>query len=121
MTSGTHSLINGWLDVLKLPRPRNMVVAEDVPHGKPDPRCYLVGRSQIGLEGSSSILVLEDAPSGIRAGKSAGFRVLAVTTTHTAEQVRLAGADWIVKNLRSVSVKGVEGGKLQVEIRDAFQ
>lgn len=66
-------------------------------------------------------MVLEDAPSGIRAGKAAGFKVIALTTTHTLEQCREAGADWIVEDLRSISVKGVEDGKLQLEIRNAFQ
>lgn len=65
--------------------------------------------------------MLEDAPSGIKAGKAAGFKVLALTTTHTLEQVRDAGADWIVEDLRSVSVRGVEGGRMQLEIRNAFQ
>lgn len=110
--------------MLKLTRPRAMVVAEDVKLGKPDPRCYLMGRSKLGLENpnSTSIVVLEDAPSGIRAGKAAGFKVIALTTTHSLEQLKEAGADWIVEDLRSVSVEGVDGdGRVQIEIRDAFQ
>jgi glycerol 3-phosphatase-1 len=121
VTSGTRALIGGWLDVLKLTHPKVLVVAEDVELGKPDPRCYLLGRSRLDLEHSTSLVVLEDAPSGIRAGKAAGFKVIALTTTHTLEQCREAGADWIVEDLRSISVKGVEDGKLQLEIRNAFQ
>ena len=66
-------------------------------------------------------MVLEDAPSGIKAGKAAGFKVIALTSTHTLAQLREAGADWIVEDLRSVSVKGVDGGSVQLEIRNAFQ
>lgn len=127
VTSGTRALIGGWLDILRLTHPRVLVVAEDVELGKPDPRCYLLGCSRLGLQDNSSsssssgIVVLEDAPSGIKAGKAAGFKVLALTTTHTLEQVRDAGADWIVEDLRSVSVRGVEGGRVQLEIRNAFQ
>ncbi|RHZ65549.1 hypothetical protein CDV55_102787 [Aspergillus turcosus] len=121
VTSGTRALVDGWLGVLNLTHPKVLVVAEDVELGKPDPRCYLLGRSRLGLEHSSSLVVLEDAPSGIRAGKAAGFKVIALTTTHTLEQCRDAGADWIVQDLRSISVKGVEDGKLQLEIRNAFQ
>lgn len=124
MTSGTRALVDGWLGVLKLAHPSVLVVAEDVKQGKPDPQCYLLGRSQLGLEdsSSSSIVVLEDAPSGIKAGKAAGFRVIALASTHSLSQLRDAGADWIVADLRSVSVKGVgDGGRVQLEIRDAFQ
>lgn len=127
VTSGTRALVDGWLDVLKLAHPSVLVVAEDVKQGKPDPQCYLLGRAQLGLEdssssSSSSIVVLEDAPSGIKAGKAAGFKVIALASTHSLAQLRDAGADWIVVDLRSVSVKGVEeSGRVQLEIRDAFQ
>ncbi|OJJ49692.1 hypothetical protein ASPZODRAFT_128198 [Penicilliopsis zonata CBS 506.65] len=122
VTSGTRALVDGWLGVLGLPHPRNLVVAEDVEAGKPDPRCYLLGRERLGLDdpSSSSIIVFEDAPSGIRAGKAAGFRVLALATTHSLAQLRDAGADWIVQDLRSVSVQRVESGRVHLEIRDAL-
>lgn len=123
VTSGTRALIDGWLEVLGLTHPEKLVVAEDVPLGKPDPRCYLLGRKQIELEDpeSTSVLVLEDAPSGIKAGKAAGFKVLALATTHSLEQLRAAGADWIVEDLRSLIVTGVVDGKVNVEIRNALQ
>ncbi|KAJ5664601.1 hypothetical protein N7462_011414 [Penicillium macrosclerotiorum] len=121
VTSGTRALIDGWLGVLGLPHPAMLVVAEDVELGKPDPRCYLLGRKKLDLEASTSLLVLEDAPSGIRAGKAAGFKVLALTTTHSVEQLQAAGADWIVEDLRSVSVKGVVGGQVQIEMRNVLQ
>lgn len=121
VTSGTRALVDGWLGVLDLTHPEFMVVAEDVDLGKPDPRCYLLGRSRIGLGDTTSIAVLEDAPSGIKAGKAAGFKVIALTTTHSLPQLQEAGADWIVEDLRSISVKGVVDGQLQLEIRDAYQ
>lgn len=122
VTSGTMPLVNGWLDVLNLTHPKNLISAEDVEQGKPDPRCYLLGRSQIGCDqNTNSIIVLEDAPSGIKAGKAAGFKVLALTTTHKLAQLQEAGADWIVEDLRSISVKGVVNGSIQLEIRNAFQ
>ena len=107
--------------MLKLTHPEKLVVAEDVELGKPDPRCYLLGRSQLGIENSTSIAVLEDAPSGIKAGKAAGFKVIALTTTHSLPQLQEAGADWIVEDLRSISVKAVVDGQIQLEIRNAYQ
>lgn len=121
VTSGTRALVDGWLNVLKLTHPEKLVVAEDVELGKPDPRCYLLGRTQLGIENSSSIAVLEDAPSGIKAGKAAGFKVIALTTTHSLAQLQDAGADWIVEDLRSISVKAVVDGQIQLEIRNAYQ
>ncbi|OQD68693.1 hypothetical protein PENDEC_c032G03236 [Penicillium decumbens] len=120
VTSGTRALIDGWLGVLGLPHPEMLVVAEDVELGKPDPRCYLLGRKKLGIE-SSSVVVLEDAPSGIKAGKAAGFKVIALATTHSLDQLKEAGADWVVEDLRSVSVKGVVDGRVQIEIRNALQ
>lgn len=68
------------------------------------------------------MLVVEDAPSGIKAGKAAGFKVLALETTHTVQQLKDAGADWIVKDLRSVQLKSwSQGSKVEVEIKDTLQ
>lgn len=120
VTSGTRALVDGWLDVLKLARPQYLVVAEDVEVGKPDPRCYLLGRSQLGLDENASILVIEDAPSGIKAGKAAGFKVLALATTHDIAQLKDAGADWIIQDLRSLKLLKANG-LAQVEIQNCFQ
>jgi glycerol 3-phosphatase-1 len=116
-------LVTGWLERLSLPRPEHLVVAEDVEHGKPNPTCYKMGLEKLGMQTrASEILVLEDSPAGIKAGKMAGCSVLAVVTSHTVDQVVNAGADWVVRDLRSVRVvgrgKGGEGAVL--EIRDAL-
>jgi glycerol 3-phosphatase-1 len=120
VTSGTRALIDGWIEVMKLAHPKHMVVAEDVENGKPDPSCYLLGRSRLGLDDTSNILVVEDAPSGIRAGKAAGFKVIGLVTTHSLQQVRDAGADWIVRDLRDVAVKGTGEEIVEIEITNAF-
>lgn len=106
---------------MKLARPSKLVVAQDVQIGKPDPSCYLLGREKLGLGDSTSIVVLEDAPSGIKAGKAAGFKVIALKTTHSLEKIQEAGADWIVEDLRSVTVKEVVDGQISIEIKNAYQ
>lgn len=112
VTSGTEPLVGGWLDVMRLPRPRHLVTAESVADGKPDPACYILGREKLGLSAGDGpeILVLEDSPAGIRAGKAAGCKVLGLATSHTAEQVLAAEPDWVVRDLRSVRMVGAEGG-----------
>lgn len=62
------------------------------------------------------ILVLEDAPAGVRAGKAAGFKVVALATTHDVEKLVEAGADWIVRDMRSVRMRAWDGKTRQVEI-----
>ncbi|KAM3071413.1 DL-glycerol-3-phosphatase [Clarireedia jacksonii] len=114
VTSGTTPLVSGWLNVLNMPKPEHLIAAEDVENGKPDPMGYNMGKDRLGLASAAEgeVLVLEDSPAGIRAGKAAGCKVLAVVTTHTAEQVAEAGADWIVKDLRDVKLvgNGADGG-----------
>jgi len=46
--------------------------------------------------------VVEDVPAGVRAGKSAGARVIAFTTTVPAPAVKEAGADWILHNCADI-------------------
>jgi glycerol 3-phosphatase-1 len=120
VTSGTSPLVNGWLRVLKMPVPEHLVAAEDVQEGKPDPACYLMGKEKLGLQDAAQVLVLEDSPAGILAGKAAGCRVLAVVTSHTAEKIVAAKPDWIVKDLRSVRiVQGSEKG-IELEISETL-
>ncbi|KAF7185000.1 Glycerol-1-phosphate phosphohydrolase 2 [Pseudocercospora fuligena] len=122
VTSGTKPLVMGWLERMKLAVPKFMVTAEEVQHGKPNPEPYLEGARRLGKSGKEDVLVFEDAPSGVRAGKAAGFKVLALATTHEVEELREAGADWIVRDLRSVRVERFDGksGIVTVEIRDAL-
>ena len=120
VTSGTRALVDGWIDVMKLAQPKHMVVAEDVESGKPDPACYLLGRERLGLDAESQVLVIEDAPSGIRAGKAAGFKVIGLATTHSIDQVKTAGADCIVQDLRSLALKQYADGIIEIQVRDGL-
>ncbi len=72
--------------------------AEDVSRGKPDPQPFqyaLAGlmhlRPNLELD-AASCLVIEDSLPGIRAGKSAGMKVLAVANTHTTQDLHEAHA-----------------------------
>jgi glycerol 3-phosphatase-1 len=122
VTSGTRPLLTGWLDVMKLAKPEYLVVAEDVKQGKPDPEGYRLGHSKLGLPREADALVFEDAPAGVRAGKAAGFKVVALATTHEVSQLVEAGADWIVRDMQSVTLKGYDRktGEVRVEISDAL-
>ena len=46
--------------------------------------------------------MIEDAPSGVRSGKAAGARVIALRTTTADDELLAAGADWIVNDCASI-------------------
>ena len=120
VTSGTTPLISGWLNILKLPQPEHWVTAESVEIGKPDPTCYLMGRDKLNLTAKDNILVFEDSPAGIKAGKAAGCKVLGLVTSHTLQQVKDAEPDWIVKDLESVRVVGYSKDGVELEFTNVI-
>jgi len=71
----------------------------DIEHKKPAPDIFLKAAEELGVD-PSRCLVVEDAVSGVQAGKAAGARVLAVTTTFSSTD--LSEADWIVNHLGEV-------------------
>jgi beta-phosphoglucomutase len=77
----------------------SIVTGADVENKKPFPDIYIKAAGNIGLK-PTECLVVEDAVSGIKAGKSAGCRCLAVTSSFDASA--LHEADWICESLLDV-------------------
>ena len=117
-TSATRAYASSALKIAGIPIPDVFIVAEDFSRGKPFPDPYLLGAERAGCQagGLSAMpvrlrsnrvcvnvfylgIVLEDSPSGIRSGRAAGCKVIALLTTHTREQVEAAEPDFIVKYL----------------------
>ena len=121
VTSGTRPLMTGWLDVMNLAHPKFHVVAEDVKAGKPDPACYILGRERLGFRPEDMMVVIEDAPAGVRAGKAAGCKVIGLATTHSIHKIREAGADWIVKDLQSIRYVGKHEQRVKIEISNVLR
>jgi sugar-phosphatase len=82
---------------------RHLVTATDIQRSKPDPEPYLSGAAALGLPPANCI-VIEDAPSGVRSGKAAGCRVLAIRTTTHDPELLASGADWLVNDCASIRV-----------------
>src|SRR5712671_3336579 len=98
VTSCTRALAQVRIAAAGLPQPKHLVTSTDVKHGKPAPEPYLKGAQMLGVPAGECI-VIEDAPAaGIRAGKAAGARVLALRTTASDAELQQAGADWIVND-----------------------
>lgn len=94
------------------------VTALDVRHGKPDPEPYLRGAQKAGVD-DSGIIVVENAPLGVRAGKAAGFFTVAVTTGPIPrEEFVKEGADLIFSSMEEFAdcleddLNGVLAGRL---------
>jgi mannitol-1-/sugar-/sorbitol-6-phosphatase len=102
VTSATRALAAVRLQVAGLPVPKHLVTANDLRRGKPYPDPYLKGSELLQIP-PAECLVAEDAPSGVRSGKAAGARVLALRTTSTDAELLSAAADWIADDLSSLS------------------
>ncbi len=72
------------------------VNGQDIKHLKPEPDIFLEAARRVDAN-PENCLVIEDAVSGVSAGKAAGAKVLALTTTFSTEE--LSEADWIAKDL----------------------
>lgn len=83
----------------------SIVTGLDVINKKPFPDIYLKAAEKIGLN-PQECLVVEDAVSGIKAGKAAGCRCLAVTSSFGASV--LFEADWICGTLLEVPEEAIK-------------
>ena len=71
----------------------------DVKLPKPAPDIYLYAAEKLGIQPSNS-LVIEDAPNGIKAAKSAGMFCVGITTTF--QDIYLREADHICKTFDEI-------------------
>jgi mannitol-1-/sugar-/sorbitol-6-phosphatase len=116
VTSGTRAIATARMSHTDLPVPRVVVSADDVENGKPDPECYLKAAELLGVS-PESCLVVEDAPPGIRAARSAGMAVVAVATTHPASELSEADAvTQALNDLRLGEVGTAEDEKASLEL-----
>jgi len=104
VTSCTRPLAHVRICAGGLPIPKFLVTSDDIRNGKPAPDPYLKAAELLNLRPADCI-VLEDAPAGVRSGKSAGCRVIALPTTMPEEDLREAGADWLIQNCASISLQ----------------
>jgi beta-phosphoglucomutase len=74
-------------------------LGQDAPAGKPDPAPYRIALEQLGVRPDLG-MAFEDSASGVRSAHRAGLEVVGMTTTHSATQLREAGADLSVPDFR---------------------
>jgi beta-phosphoglucomutase len=78
---------------------KTIISSADVSKGKPDPEIFLKTAAALRTP-SENCIVFEDSMAGVRAGKSAGMKVVALTTTHTPEELK--EADLVIKDYREM-------------------
>jgi len=68
-----------------------VVLAEDLPRGKPNPDPYLEGLRRLEAVAALTI-AFEDTPTGVQSAVAAGIATVGVRTTHDAQTLAVAGA-----------------------------
>ena len=66
-----------------------IVTASEIKRGKPEPEIFLRAAELLGVA-PRACWVIEDSKPGVAAGLAAGMRVIAITNTHPAHEVRQA-------------------------------
>jgi mannitol-1-/sugar-/sorbitol-6-phosphatase len=101
VTSCTRPLAEVRIRAAGLPKPSLLLTSSDVVHGKPHPEPYMTAARVLGFSPDKCIVV-EDVPAGIRSGKAAGARVLALRTTASEHELEASQPDWICDNLANI-------------------
>jgi beta-phosphoglucomutase family hydrolase len=78
---------------------KKIVNSGDVSKGKPDPEIFLKAAEALHIP-TENCIIFEDSIAGVRAGKSAGMKVVALTTTHTPEELK--EADLVIKDYNEI-------------------
>jgi mannitol-1-/sugar-/sorbitol-6-phosphatase len=118
VTSCTRPLAEVRIKAAGLPLPKQLITSNDITHGKPHPEPYLKAAAALGFQAADCIVV-EDVPAGIRAGRAAGSKVIAFTTTVQEALLREAGADWVLINCAQIHLTSVSAGGLHLVLNGA--
>lgn len=112
VTSATAALASARLGYAGFSVPEHLITADDVSEGKPSPEPYLKGAAALGFTPSDCI-VFEDTLAGVKSGKAGGMRVIGLTTTYPAEELK--AADVVLDSLAGIMPR-CNGGRLWVEV-----
>lgn len=72
-----------------------LVLADELPKGKPDPLPYQTALEQLGVTAQEAI-AFEDSPSGMRSAIAAGIPTVGIASTHPPDELRALGATLVV-------------------------
>jgi sugar-phosphatase len=113
VTSGARTVATLRLRHVGLPIPRTLITADDVEQGKPHPEGYLAAARALGFAAETCVVV-EDAPPGIEAARSAGMRSIGIAGTYPASA--LVGATVVLPSLGALGVRPLPAtGELEID------
>ena len=105
VTSGARAVATLRLRHVGLPIPQTLITADDVEQGKPHPEGYLAAARALGFAAETCVVV-EDAPPGIEAARSAGMRSIAIAGTYPASA--LVAATVVLPSLGTLRVRPLQ-------------
>jgi len=117
-TSGAKTYCYGALKRVGITPPKVTITADDprLKNGKPFPDPFILAAECLGFQ-TENCLVIEDSPSGIKAGVASGAKTIAVCTSHPHEKISDCGAHWLVPTLELVKVEVRDSdGKLRIYV-----
>ncbi len=83
----------------------SVIDASQVTKGKPDPEIFIKAAQSLGTDPRQCI-AFEDSVSGIAAAKSAGMKVIALTTMQSRDKIQ--NADFIIDNYTQINLQELE-------------
>ncbi|KAL1930310.1 hypothetical protein VTP01DRAFT_10472 [Rhizomucor pusillus] len=118
-TAGNRFMAETRLNQCSIAVPTVMATGDVVTAGKPEPEGYLLTAKGL-KEDPKDCIVFEDAPAGVRAARAAGMQCIACTTTHTKEQLKEAGATYVVSFLTDVDITSLPDGSFEVIVTNTL-
>ena len=102
-TSANVNLGRARLAAAGIPIPDQLVTANDVSRGKPNPDPYLLGAQRLGVDPENCV-VFEDAAAGVQAAIDAGVGLV----VGVSEKALDTDADIVVRDLSGITFDGEE-------------
>jgi beta-phosphoglucomutase len=104
-TSAPRENVDFVLDELSIRKFFNVLVDESyVKKGKPDPEIYNITAEKLEIK-SDQCVVIEDSVFGIQAALAAGMKVIGITTTFSAGQIK--NAHLVIDSFKELDVKKI--------------
>lgn len=83
---------------------KEVIYSKDIQKGKPDPEIYFITAQKLHVMPENCV-VFEDSVAGIQSAKAAGMKVVAIATTHTPEELKMA--DKLIYNYDEISMTDI--------------
>jgi beta-phosphoglucomutase family hydrolase len=78
---------------------KEIINSSDITKGKPHPEIFEVAAKKLGIPAENCV-VFEDSTAGVQAAKAAGMKVVALTTTHSKDELK--EADLVIKDYTEI-------------------